>query len=205
MPRLTPTIRLDAGWLYILAGLALCAAGILVPARRDLEDLRRQLDRLADERAISDARLHAYGSFLHLLNEDDPALIRRLAAAQLNLVPADEKPVLMAASRTATAAWWGGGAGSGCSRRESSWSSWGCCSMTSGRRPHSGAGPSPSCRAGPWHLRRRADAKRLVTTASSTPGTTNRDFTPPASPQRSGQRERMNAFRVHSLFRLPMS
>ncbi|MHC4103217.1 MAG: hypothetical protein ACYSW1_20320, partial [Planctomycetota bacterium] len=101
-----PTIRLDAGWLYILAGLALCAAGIPVPARRDLEDLRRQLDRLADERAISDARLHAYGSFLHLLNEDDPALIRRLAAAQLNLVPADEKPVLMAASRTATVTNW---------------------------------------------------------------------------------------------------
>jgi hypothetical protein len=106
MPRLTPTIRLDAGWLYVLAGLALCAAGILVPARRDLEDLRRQRDRLADERAIGDERLHAYETFLHLLNEDDPSLIRRLAAAQLNLVPADEKPVLMAASRTATVTKW---------------------------------------------------------------------------------------------------
>jgi hypothetical protein len=106
MPRLTPTIRLDAGWLYVLAGLALCAAGILVPARRDLEDLRRQRDRLADERAIGDERLHAYETFLHLLDEDDPSLIRRLAAAQLNLVPADEKPVLMAASRTATVTKW---------------------------------------------------------------------------------------------------
>ena len=106
MPRLTPTIRLDAGWLYVLAGLALCAAGILVPARRDLEDLRRQRDRLADERAIGDERAHAYETFLRLLEEDDPALIRRLAAAQLNLVPADETPVLMAASRTATVTKW---------------------------------------------------------------------------------------------------
>jgi hypothetical protein len=106
MPRLTPTIRLDAGWLYVLAGLALCAAGVLVPARRDLEDLRCQRDALADERSIGDERVHAYETFLRLLEEDDPALIRRLAAAQLNLVPADETPVLMAASRTATVTKW---------------------------------------------------------------------------------------------------
>jgi hypothetical protein len=106
MPRPTPTIRLDAGWLYVLAGLALCTAGILVPARRDLEDLRRQRNALADERAIGDERVHAYETFLRLLEEDDPALIRRLAAAQLNLVPADETPVLMAASRTATVTKW---------------------------------------------------------------------------------------------------
>jgi hypothetical protein len=99
-------MRLDAGWLYVLAGLALCAAGILVPARRDLEDLRHQRDRLADERAIGDERVEAYETFLRMLEDDDPALIRRLAAAQLNLVPADETPVLMAASRTATVTKW---------------------------------------------------------------------------------------------------
>ncbi|MHC4210568.1 MAG: hypothetical protein ACYSWT_12730 [Planctomycetota bacterium] len=103
---LTTTIRLDCGWLYVLAGLALCAAGVLVPARRDLEDLRRQRDRLADERAIGQERADAYETFLQLLADDDPALLRRLAAAQLNLVPADETPVLVAASRTATVTDW---------------------------------------------------------------------------------------------------
>jgi hypothetical protein len=106
MHRLTATIRLDCGWLYVLAGLALCAAGVLVPARRDLEDLRRQRDRLADEREIGQERAEAYETFLQLLADDDPALVRRLAAAQLNLVPADETPVLVAASRTATVTDW---------------------------------------------------------------------------------------------------
>ncbi len=106
MLRHTPKIRLDTGWLYVIAGLALCAAGILVPARRDLENLRRQRDRLTDERAIGEQRRDAYETFLQLLADDDPALLRRLAAAQLNLVPADDTLVLVAASRTATVTDW---------------------------------------------------------------------------------------------------
>jgi hypothetical protein len=103
---LTPTIRLECGWLYVIAGLALCVVGILVPARRDLADLRRQRDRLVDARAIGDQRHDAYETFLQRLEDDDPALLRRLAASQLNLVPADETPVLVAASRTATVTEW---------------------------------------------------------------------------------------------------
>jgi hypothetical protein len=106
MTRLLPTIRLDSGWLYVIAGVALCAAGILVPARRDLEHLRRQADRLAEERAIGEQRVESYESFLQLLAADDPALLRRLAAAQLNLVPAEDTPVLLAASRTASVTDW---------------------------------------------------------------------------------------------------
>jgi hypothetical protein len=106
MRRLASTIRLDAGWLYVVAGLCLCAAAILVPAQRDLEGLRRQRDRLADEKAVGEARLDAYRSFLRQLEREDPPIIRRLAAAQLNLVPAGETPVLLAASRTATVSEW---------------------------------------------------------------------------------------------------
>ncbi|MHC4220751.1 MAG: hypothetical protein ACYSU7_20135, partial [Planctomycetota bacterium] len=106
MPRLLAKFRLDTGWRYVVAGLALCGAGLLVPTRRDLDDLRRQRDRLVDEKAVAEERLDAYQTFLGLLDEDDPALLRRLAAAQLNLVPADDTPVLMAASRTATVTEW---------------------------------------------------------------------------------------------------
>jgi hypothetical protein len=106
MSRLLPRLRVGTGWLYVVAGLGLCAAGILVPARRDLDDLRRQRDRLAEQKAIAEQRVEAYGQFLRLLESDDPTLIRRLAAAQLNLVPDGDTPVLMAASRTATVTDW---------------------------------------------------------------------------------------------------
>jgi hypothetical protein len=35
----------------------------------------------------------------------DPALVRRLAAAQLNMVPSDDTPVLLAASETSPTDW----------------------------------------------------------------------------------------------------
>ncbi len=95
----SPRLRLDPGWLYVAAGLALCAAAVLVPAQRKLEAMRDQERRLADQAALGRARLEAHADFLRQLQEKDPRLIRRLAAAQLNLVPAGETPVLVASSR----------------------------------------------------------------------------------------------------------
>jgi hypothetical protein len=89
---------LDPGWLFVAAGLAACAAGILAPARTDLDVSRRQLRRLLDEKAAGEARLAAHDAFLRQLDQRDPALLRRLAASQLNLVPADQSPLLMAPS-----------------------------------------------------------------------------------------------------------
>ncbi len=95
-----PILRLDPGWLFVLAGLAACAAGILVPAQQDLRALRGQLAQLGDHETISDAQLSAHAEFLRQLHHGDPTLIRRLAASQLNLMPLGETPVLLAPSRT---------------------------------------------------------------------------------------------------------
>ncbi|MCH8342487.1 MAG: hypothetical protein IH983_00690 [Planctomycetes bacterium] len=101
-----PNLRLDPGWLFILAGLTACAAGILVPAQQDLGALRGQLAQLGDHETISDAQLSAHAEFLRQLHHGDPTLIRRLAAAQLNLMPQGKTPVLLAPSRTANVTDW---------------------------------------------------------------------------------------------------
>jgi hypothetical protein len=101
-----PLARLDPGWLFVIAGLVMCAAAITVPAQSDLLQLRRQLAVLRDEETLLAARLRAHAAFLDDLCEAEPALVRRLAAAQLNLVPEGERPVLMVRSTSASVGDW---------------------------------------------------------------------------------------------------
>ena len=98
MHHLPARFRIDPGWLFVVGGLVLCVAGILLPAQRDLDDLRRQRAELRHEEAILQGRLAARGVFLQELDRRQPALIRRLAASQLNLVPQGEEPVLVSSS-----------------------------------------------------------------------------------------------------------
>ncbi len=90
--------RLDPGWLFVLAGLALCSAGILIPAQSDLRAINDQLQDLREAEVVAASRLQAHQDFLVDLERQDPALIRRLAAAQLNLVPQGETPLLVTPS-----------------------------------------------------------------------------------------------------------
>lgn len=107
MERITkPFFHFDPGWLFILSGLALCAAGILLPAQADVKALQRQLEQLRDEESRALARLKAHADFLDQVDRADPALIKRLAAAQLNLVPEGDRPVLRATSNTAPVTNW---------------------------------------------------------------------------------------------------
>ena len=98
MHRLRARSRIDPGWLFVVGGLVLCVAGILLPAQRDLDDLRRQRAELRHEETILEGRLAARSVFLQELDRHQPALIRRLAASQLNLVRQGEEPVLVSAS-----------------------------------------------------------------------------------------------------------
>lgn len=97
---------LDPGWLFIIAGLAMCAAAIIVPAQTDLGQLRQQLGELEEEEAMLAARLRAHAGFLDDLHRGDSALVKRLAAAQLNVVPEGERPVLLVRSASASVADW---------------------------------------------------------------------------------------------------
>ncbi len=98
MHGLAPRFRLDPGWLFVIGGLVLCVAGILLPAQRNLESLQRQRARLCYEEAVLQGQLAAREGLLRDLDRRQPALIRRLAASQLNLVPRDEEPVLVSST-----------------------------------------------------------------------------------------------------------
>lgn len=98
--------RLDPGWLFVLAGLALCSAGILIPAQSDLRAINDHLQDMREAEVVAASRVRAHQDFLVDLERQDPALIRRLAAAQLNLVPQGETPLLVTPSVHATVTDW---------------------------------------------------------------------------------------------------
>ena len=106
MRRTAPLFRLDPGWLFTLAGLAVMVVSALLPAERDLHELRQQMAALEVREAWNEQRLAAYDRFMRDLSERDPALIRRLAASQLNLMPEGEQPLLMATSIEHTVSDW---------------------------------------------------------------------------------------------------
>jgi len=101
-----PLFNIDAGWLYIAAGLALCAAAILVPVQQDLRDLRRQLENIKDKEHLVSLQLRHSAALLDELDAGNAALIRRLAASQLNLVPAEHTPLLRSLAPTQTVTEW---------------------------------------------------------------------------------------------------
>ncbi|MFN0010556.1 MAG: hypothetical protein ACKVS8_02810 [Phycisphaerales bacterium] len=83
-PRPASGPMLDAGWLFLLAGLALLVATVLIPAQRDVAKARFSLEQA---RAVEDNRLERmrrYQEYLDALNRGDEATVRALAAVQLN-------------------------------------------------------------------------------------------------------------------------
>jgi len=93
-----PLIRIDPGWLFVLAGLSLVLAATIVPSGRQLHDLRMQLEELRHAERENFALMGAYDRFVSDLDDRDPALVRRLAASQLNVIPRGETPILMAST-----------------------------------------------------------------------------------------------------------
>lgn len=102
----SPLFHVDPGWLFVAAGLVVCAAGIIIPAQEDLQALRVQLEQLRAQELHAYARLKAHSDFMDQVDSADPALVRRLAAAQLNLVPARDTPLLLTASQTSPVTDW---------------------------------------------------------------------------------------------------
>jgi len=95
-PWLIPLFRVDPGWLFVIAGLAFIVAGVLIPAQRELHDLEQKLavHRAFEKRTAK--QIEAYEKFLLQINDPTPdeALVRRLAASQLNRMPKDAVPLL---------------------------------------------------------------------------------------------------------------
>lgn len=106
MRRTAPLFRFDPGWLFTLAGLAVMVSAALLPAQLDLHDLRQQRAAIEAREKWNRIRIEAYDRFLADLERRDPALLRRLAASQLNLMPKGEQPLLMATSIDHTVCDW---------------------------------------------------------------------------------------------------
>lgn len=83
----------DPGWLFIVAGLGLLSAVVLIPAQAERDEARWLRDRALAMEAHRKARLDRHEAFLKAVDEQQPALVMSLAAAQLNQIPADRSPV----------------------------------------------------------------------------------------------------------------
>lgn len=93
----------DPAWLFLIAGLAILAAAVLMPAIDDTHDVEWQRDRAVAIEGHRKDRLERYGKYLAALDRGEPDLVEQLAAGQLNLIREDR--ALLQAERV------GGGGG----------------------------------------------------------------------------------------------
>lgn len=95
-----PLVPLDPGWLFLLAGLALCVTTALIPAFDQLADAELGRDRARVAEQFHLARLRNYSTYRDALRRGDADLAVSLASAQLNLIP-ESREVLHVAGETA--------------------------------------------------------------------------------------------------------
>jgi hypothetical protein len=105
-PLFRPLFRVDPGWPFVLAGLALLIAAIIIPAQRELHDLRNEQRAIDAQESRVYARLQAYDGLLADLQSGDPELVRRLSIAQLNQIPSGEQSFLLTPGMNQTVAQW---------------------------------------------------------------------------------------------------
>jgi len=104
--RATPLFRFDPGWPFVVAGLGLLVAGVLIPAQRELHELEntRAVHAAIEDRSVR--QLAAYDRFLNDLDRSDEQLVRRLAASQLNQMPDGERSLMLVPSMNDTVTEW---------------------------------------------------------------------------------------------------
>ena len=92
----------DPAWLFLLSGLAMLAACVLVPAQDRFGEARWQRDRAQTMLAHEQLKAERYELVAGALERGDEALITTLVASQLNLVPAgsaDQAAIVLGSSR----------------------------------------------------------------------------------------------------------
>lgn len=80
---------LDPGWLFLLAGIALLSATVLIPAFDQLAEAELQRARAQVSEARSAKRLGNYAQYRSALSRGDETLSVALVATHLGLAPAD--------------------------------------------------------------------------------------------------------------------
>ena len=105
-PPSAPIAALDPGWLYLIGGMVLLAATVLIPALSELDDVHIERDRMLAVEHHRGERVTRYRNYLDALEREEPSLVMALAAGQLNLIPqgrtlALQTPDLLAAPQRA--------------------------------------------------------------------------------------------------------
>jgi len=89
----SPAALIDPGWLFMVAGIMVLSATVLIPAKDDLDQARWLRNRgLVIERERTD-RLARYREYAEAVEGEAPSLVMSLAASQLHQIPADRKPI----------------------------------------------------------------------------------------------------------------
>lgn len=83
----------DPGWLFVVAGVLLLGATVLIPAADDLSEAQFLRDRAKLIQQHRQSRIDRYREYLNALSSKDRQLVVALAASQLNEIPADRRVV----------------------------------------------------------------------------------------------------------------
>lgn len=84
---------IDPGWLFLIAGLAMIGATLLIPAADQLAHAQYLRDSAQKIQAHREDRLKAYVDYHEAVQTRDRSLVMSLAASQLNQIPADRAPI----------------------------------------------------------------------------------------------------------------
>jgi hypothetical protein len=96
--------RIDAGWLFLLSGLAIMCAAVLIPAHDDLALTRYERDRARAIESWHAQRVENYAEYLDALRDGEETLVLSLAAMQLNMIPVGSTPLVTSVRPQATSA-----------------------------------------------------------------------------------------------------
>lgn len=81
-------------WLFLIAGFALLAAAVILPAQADLRVVVWQRDRALAAEAIQKERFFRHQQYLAAVESRDPTVVRSLVLTQLRRLPEDRTPLI---------------------------------------------------------------------------------------------------------------
>lgn len=95
-PLVRTLARVDAGWLFLIAGTALISATLLIAAADDLSAANFQRRRALAAEAVHQERLERHAAFLDAVSRGDESVVRTLAATQLRMTASGREPLSLA-------------------------------------------------------------------------------------------------------------
>jgi|TARA_Y100000031_G_C8013428_1_gene289160 hypothetical protein len=97
--------KIDFGWIYLLCGLALTGAAIVLPAHNDLEEIISKKATIVDNLKELSHRVDVHKMFLKDVQDGNPEILKRLVEMQLNQSPSGTTVVIDKSSLRTPLAW----------------------------------------------------------------------------------------------------